>query len=1414
MGKNDDAQAGKTPSSISIDAEQFLEQQKLLTQILQNQLNLQQQNVSANTGSVTTTPPAVVQPSAAIPPPSKFSFRAENWEDWKVSFMRYKRTALVSYNSEQLVDYLIGFLGIQGEKMLKFFHLSESEIKDINKVLTEFDKYFASTKNLVYERVKFLQRVQKAGEPCDNFINDLTALAQTCEWDTLEKELIKLKLIAGLSDARLSAQLQAKNDEKLEEVIKRIRLAESLRLQQSTVRATAEAPLATPIETERRQEQGNVDAVYRAGRTQNGQNKKPGKFFTAEGNNSNADCRKCGQKPRHAFANCPARKDTCNRCGLIGHWQSKCRSKNTQKNEQHSGHKTKIAAAITEPAQSASQMQNNRSSVGEEIDFFLGSVTEEKTSIPWRTTVLVSGVAIECKIDTGADVTVIKQEIYRKLWAGKLETPIKPLLSASGDKLNILGTFDTQIQWRDKNITTKIYVAEKLHENLLSRDAIEKLGMLSWAGSVSISEQYSSLFEGIGNLGNPYHIKLKPSATPFSISTPRRVAIHLRDAVKIHLENLEKSQIIFKVTEPTAWCAPMVVVPKKDGKVRTCVDYTMINQSVETEKLVLPEITEALALIDPGSQYFSKLDAASGFYHIPLDKESQLLTTFITPFGRFAFRRLPMGITSATERFQREMADTLEGLEGVVNVADDTLVTGRTKAEHDNRLEKVLERFKNCGLKLNKTKCIFGAQKLIFLGHVVSKDGISIDPEKIAAINNMSGPTNVSGVRQILGSLQMHAKFISNLSDLANPLNQLLNKNSEFCWTEVHKDAFKKIKTALTTAPILAHFAPGRPTRVAADASSYGLGATLEQKNGDQPWRPVCYASRTLSDTEKRYAQIEKEALASTWACEKFKQYLIGQDFTIQTDHKPLVVLLGTKPISDLPARIQRFRMRLMQFCYKVEYIPGKLMIIPDMLSRAPIESSDPGTDALLIDDVTVFVECITQNTPILEQRLLKILQSQKSNEQCGRLVNYINNGWPQYPADLTNEDRIFFQYRGELTIQNGLITKANRIYVTPDMRHELLDKIHEGHFGVVKCRSRAKESIWWPGISTQISEKVAKCTTCIQHRNTPTEPLIPTPMPEYPYQKIGADLCEVRGSNFLVVTDYFSRYIEIAHLQTQTAHEVIVKMKNFMARWGIPEVVRSDNGPCFKAFEFAEFARDFKFQHSTSSPTFAQSNGQAESGVKIAKKILIKNEDSNLGLLTYRTIKLECGYSPAELIMGRTPRSSIPQIKNKFIPEWSYIEDFKAKRQVEIEKQTINFNQRHRVHESKPIEANDRVWITNQKCFGKVVNIGPEPRSYVIQGDNNQIYRRNRAHLILVDKENLADADLDLEFDLPEEREEVTPQAQPQANMETPIPAKGRPRVKTNEAQRPQETVTRYGRTVRPTRSCGCLNYSGGCQH
>ena len=531
-----------------------------------------------------------------------------------------------------------------------------------------------------------------------------------------------------------------------------------------------------------------------------------------------------------------------------------------------------------------------------------------------------------------------------------LQDPNKQLYGPAGKPLEVRGKFQANLCHRGKEASPQMYVVNNLKTNLLGLPAITALNLISRMESIntpttteSIKQRFSKAFQGLGNLGKEYDIKLQPDSKPHTLFTPRLVPLPLRPKVTEELDRMEKSGVISKVTEPTPWCAGMVVVPKKSGNVRICVDLKPLNRSVRREVHPLPKVDETL-----GAKVFSKLDANSGFWQIPLSESSRLFTTFITPMGRYCFNKLPFGISSAPEHFQRRMSELLTGLEGVQCQMDDILVFGKDEVEH-NRLVVVLQCIEEAGVTLNPEKCEFNKRELTFLGHVIDSEGICADPKKTAAIQGVQPPTSVPELR-FMGMVNELGKFTPNLAVLTQPLRALLSKSSAWTWDSAQSIAFQQVKDELSKPTTLALYDPDAPTKVSADASLYGLGAVLLQQSNDR-WKPVSFASRSMSKTEGRYTQIEKEALATTWACEKFANFILGKHIQVETDHIPLVPLLGFKHLDSLPPRILRLRLRLDRFSYNINHVPRKEMYTANTLSRAPI-SQPRATDSTILEEL------------------------------------------------------------------------------------------------------------------------------------------------------------------------------------------------------------------------------------------------------------------------------------------------------------------------------------------------------------------------------------------------------------------------------------------------------------------------------
>ena len=640
----------------------------------------------------------------------------------------------------------------------------------------------------------------------------------------------------------------------------------------------------------------------------------------------------------------------------------------------------------------------------EEITIMSISDSEEsKDDAYWHATVHVADNEMKFKTDTGADVSRLPEATYQQLKCslGELKSSKKKLFGADRKGLLVIGTIEQTLTVNENSVKEILYVVKGLKEPLLGRPAIEGLNLIARVNEVSTGytegkakEKYPNLFHGLGEFEGEYKIKLKPNAKPHAIMTPRRVALPLKAKVREELDRMEKLGVIRKVEEPTPWCAGMVVVPKSNGKVRICVDLTKLNESVCRENHPLPEIDALLGEIGQ-SKVFTKLDANSGFWQQKLANESQLLKTFLTPFGRYYYQRMCFGLKSAPEVLQRKMQTELQGIEGVICIMDDVLIHGKLQAEHDERLDLVLTRLNKANVTLNPDKCEFSKPKLKFAGYLISSKGIEIDPEKTEAIEKMERPRNVSDLRRFLGMVNHLQKFITNLAEKTKPSRDLLSAKNEWYWGQAQDHAFCELKHNLTQAPVLAHYRPDRETIIASDSSRFGLGAAIFQIQESGARLPIAYASRALTGTESRYAAIEQEALGVTWAAEKFSNYVLGKDIVIETDHKPLVPLLGSKNLCDMPHRIQQFRMRLMRYSYTIVHVPGKDNVTADALSRAPLTRDLTKAEKQLNEDMSLYVANIIECLPTTERRLDEIRLQQDEDEVCRKLKEYCIEGWP-----------------------------------------------------------------------------------------------------------------------------------------------------------------------------------------------------------------------------------------------------------------------------------------------------------------------------------------------------------------------------------------------------------------------------------
>lgn len=497
-----------------------------------------------------------------------------------------------------------------------------------------------------------------------------------------------------------------------------------------------------------------------------------------------------------------------------------------------------------------------------------------------------------------------------------------------------------------------------------------------------------------------------------------------------------KTWTLLRVDHAAAWCAPMVVAKKQDSSLRICVDYTQLNPQLVPERIIMPTVEESLARL-AGATVFSKLDANADYWQAPLAPESKELTTFITPVGRFQFKRLPFGIATAPEAFQREMLRILEGIPGQVCHMDDILVFSRDKREHNKNLELVLRRLHDSGVTLNTSKCEFSRKSIRFLGHLLDSRGIAADPKKTEAIVQMSAPGSLADLRSFLGMVNRLGKFLPDIAEKTKPLRDLLHEDASWLWSEPQEEAFLNIKDLLCKTPVLTLYKPDAQLTLSTDASSFAPGAVLlQEENGKR--RPVVYASRATTQMEQRYAQVEKEALAIVWACEHFRTYLVGKGFHIETDHKPLVPLFTTKRLDEMTPRLQRLRMRIFEYDFAISHVPGKEMFTADVFSRKPLPTTRQSTDSrhtveisetLVHEYEMLTVELLPASTSFLSR-----LKAELSKDPTtSRVMEYCEKQWParnKLPPNLSK----FASLAADLSVVQGLLMRNDRLVIPPSL--------------------------------------------------------------------------------------------------------------------------------------------------------------------------------------------------------------------------------------------------------------------------------------------------------------------------------------------------------------------------------------------
>lgn len=660
---------------------------------------------------------------------------------------------------------------------------------------------------------------------------------------------------------------------------------------------------------------------------------------------------------------------------------------------------------------------------------------------------------------------------------------------------------------------------------------------------------------------------------------PYRLSYHEKEQVKDMIMDLKKADVIEESSSPYA--SPIILVRKKTGEVRMCVDYRALNKITIKDRYPIPLIDDQIDRLR-GHRYFTSLDLFSGYYQVPMAKDSRDKTAFVTPNGQYQFKRMPFGLCNAPAVFQRMINVILGSLDGDTAMAylDDIISGSRTFEDGMVKLEKILDVLISAGVTINLKKCHFFKSKVDYLGFEISQSGIGPGTKKVNCIKSFPTPTNVKAVRSFVGLASYFRRFVKGFATIIKPMTDLLTKKEIFVWNAAQEKAFEEIKLKLSSRPVLAIYNVNAKTEVHTDASQHGLGAVLFQEQDDKRMHPISFFSRKTTNDEAKYHSYELEALAIVCALEKFRVYLIGLEFTIKTDCNSLKLLENKR---DLNPRIGRWFVRLSEFNYHIEYLKGAHNCVADGLSRYPVNPAEEtpivGIPIMGINVNTDWIAAMQRGSPeilIVRDKLEDgDAETHSKFSMCNARVYRVTKGrW--------------------------------RLFVPKELRHEVVAEAHKSlaHLGIDKTLSKLKETYYFPGMREYVTTYVNRCISCLYYKSQTGKKagyLHPIEKGSIPFETIHVDhlgpfvKTEDDNKYVLGVICAYSKYVMLEAVKSTGSDETVAALQKLMAHYGKPKRIISDQGTAYTSTKFKNFCSEYEIKHVLIAAGTPRANGQIE---------------------------------------------------------------------------------------------------------------------------------------------------------------------------------------------------------------------------
>ena len=874
-------------------------------------------------------------------------------------------------------------------------------------------------------------------------------------------------------------------------------------------------------------------------------------------------------------------------------------------------------------------------------------------------------------IATFAEVDEIVQETQDNTWClgkARQEPDTRQQFSAGGLAACL-------IQQGDAEAVAAVEKNEEFPEHLevLLENPMETLTPAELATLKNLLKEFADIFmEPGGKLGRTNIVQhtidtgdSKPIKQPL-----RRAPFKQQEIIEQEVEKMLEAGVVQPSDSP--WSSPVVLVRKKDGSHRFCVDFRRLNRETRGDAYPLPRIDESFDTLS-GNQFFSTLDLASGYWQVELDAESKPKTAFSTRSGLYEFNVMPFGLSTAPATFERLMEIAMRGIQWrkCLVYLDDIISVGKTFEGAIDSLRDVFTRLRQAGLRIKPSKCTLLKPEVEFLGHIVGREGLKCCPKKIQAVKEYEPPKNLHALRSFLGFVGYYRRFIKGFATIASPLTKLTQKDTPFQWRMEHQDAFDKLREPLLTEPLMAYPDPEKTYILDTDASGHGIGGVLSQVHDDGLEHVIAYASYTLRPTQRNYCTTKRELLAVVVMIHHFRHYVWGTKFRLRTDHASLKWLLKFK---DAEGMIARWSARIASFDFDIEIREGAKHGNADGMSRCrqckrdecPADGTSPRDKVFEDEDIlpnlpaeewnfcgavlTAATECenvipvLRANIRPSEQFLTDVTiedmqQAQRDDPDIGPVMQW-RGAAAEKPAwgevrMRSQAVKTMWQQWDRLAIEDGLLIRhkqhprkpqpRRQIVLPLNLRTKVFDQVHgnpvTSHMGVTRTVERVQEKFYWPGMKKDIIRWVGTCRPCQRTKPRPgprRHPLGQIPVGA-PFERIAMDILEPgtvtqKGNRYiLVVADYFTRWVEAYALTDHTAYEVADKlMTEFISRFGVPHQIHSDQGREFESKLFRALAKMLGCTKTHTAPYRPQSDGLVERANRTILQLLTTMVNEN----------------------------------------------------------------------------------------------------------------------------------------------------------------------------------------------------------